>query len=126
MHRAHYLAKVEELSRQFPVVCLLGARQVGKTTLARQLSDSTQDKVHLFDLENDQDLAALEQPLLVLGALEGLIIIDEIQRRPNLFPTLRVLVDTPGKMQRWLNPGQRLARLTTSVVRIAGRSHRLR
>lgn len=73
----------------FPVTALLGPRQSGKTTLARQLSAAA-----YFDLENPRDARALENPQLALERLQGLIVIDEIQRRPDLFPLLRYLVDT--------------------------------
>jgi uncharacterized protein len=72
----------------FPVTAILGPRQCGKTTLAHTLAaDFT------FDLENPQDLARLEQPQLALEDLTGLVVIDEIQRLPDLFPLLRYLVD---------------------------------
>src|SRR3972149_4781544 len=72
----------------FPVTAILGPRQSGKTTLARTLAADS-----YFDLENPQDLARLEQPQLALEDLTGLIVIDEIQRLPDLFPLLRYLVD---------------------------------
>ena len=76
----------------FPVTVILGPRQCGKTTLARTLiADS------YFDLENPRDVARLEQPQLALEDLTGLIVIDEIQRSPDLFPLLRYLVDQGGK-----------------------------
>lgn len=85
-----------QISFQFKVhsICgLLGPRQVGKTTLAKQYAQQF-SKVHFFDLENYIDRARLENPLLTLSNLDAdLIVIDEIQLRPDLFPTLRVLVD---------------------------------
>jgi len=105
MERPYYLQKISELANNFPVVCLLGARQVGKTTLAQQFAQKARDQfaeVHFFDLENAEDLAVLENPNLVLSQLSGLIVIDEIQRRPDLFVTLRVLIDHPKKKQQWL------------------------
>lgn len=72
----------------FPVVAILGPRQCGKTTLARMLNAD-----HYFDLENPRDAARLDQPQLALEDLKGLIVIDEIQRSPELFPLLRYLVD---------------------------------
>ncbi len=72
----------------FPVVAILGPRQCGKTTLARMLNAD-----HYFDLENPRDAARLDQPQLALEDLKGLIVIDEIQRTPELFPLLRYLVD---------------------------------
>lgn len=73
----------------FPAVAILGPRQCGKTTLARQFKYD-----HYFDLENPRDIARLDQPQLALEELEGLVVIDEIQRLPDLFPLLRYLVDT--------------------------------
>ena len=105
MDRLYYNLKINALCQQFPAVCLLGPRQVGKTTLAHHYAtyvESQGEKVHLFDLENPEDLMMLSNPSLALSSLEGLIIIDEIQRRPDLFPTLRVLIDHPKKNQKWL------------------------
>ena len=93
--RPLHLRRLDTLLRQFPVVAILGARQIGKTTLARQLVSGRRGKVTVFDLEKSEHLAQLADPDLVLGSLRGLIVIDEIQRRPELFPTLRVLVDRP-------------------------------
>jgi uncharacterized protein len=90
------LQKLEELLAQFPVTAILGPRQCGKTTLARQLAVD-----HFFDLENPRDLARLENPQLALEDLQGLIVIDEIQRSPELFPLLRYLTDTRSE-QRYL------------------------
>ena len=72
----------------FPVTAILGPRQCGKTTLARTLAVD-----HYFDLENPRDIARLEQPQLTLEDMKGIIVIDEIQRLPDLFPLLRHLVD---------------------------------
>ncbi len=84
------------------VVAILGARQVGKTTLARSyLEHQSRPSTH-FDLERAQDLAQLEDPELALGGLRGTVVLDEIQRRPELFPTLRVLVDRPRNPVRFL------------------------
>ena len=85
-----------------PVVALLGPRQCGKTTLANQLARGrSPNRVHIFDCEDPRDVAKLDNPLTVLEHLKGLVIIDEIQRRPGLFPVLRVLVDRHPK-QRFL------------------------
>ena len=73
------------------VVALLGPRQCGKTTLARQFVPAA--SANYFDLEDPASLARLDQPMTALQDLQGLIIIDEIQRRPDLFPILRVLCD---------------------------------
>ena len=81
--------EIERRIKAFKITALLGPRQSGKTTLARQfLADE------YFDLENPRDLARLEHPQLTLERLSGLIVIDEIQRKPELFPLLRYLVDT--------------------------------
>ena len=87
---------IADLLAAFPVTAILGPRQSGKTTLAREFSAD-----HVFDLENPRDAALLAEPQLALEALSGLIVIDEVQRRPELFPLLRYLVDT-RPMQRYL------------------------
>jgi len=81
--------------RQVPAVVLLGARQVGKTTLVRDLEEGGFEKpIHYLDLERPSDLAKLADAELYLGKLEGeLVILDEIQRVPELFPLLRSLID---------------------------------
>lgn len=84
-----------------PVVALLGARQVGKSTLARQVADELQ-AVEFFDLEHPADRARLEDPMHALQPLEGLVVLDEIQNTPDLFMVLRVLVDRPGSKTRFL------------------------
>ncbi len=80
----------------FPVAAILGPRQSGKSTLAREFAAD-----HVFDLENPRDLVLLAEPQLLLEPLSGLIVIDEIQRARDLFPLLRHLVDT-RKDQRYL------------------------
>jgi len=74
-----------------PVVLLVGARQTGKTTMARSILPSNDEAY--FDLEDPRDLARLDEPMLALEGLRGIVVIDEIQRRPDLFPALRVLAD---------------------------------
>ncbi len=85
-----------------PVVAIIGARQVGKTTLARQLTARWTEPFTIFDLEDPNDLARLLEPKLALESLNGLVVIDEVQSRPDLFPVLRVLVDRPGNPARFL------------------------
>ena len=82
---------VRQALRRSPVTVLLGPRQCGKTTLARRLVPST--SLNYFDLEDPQSLARLNQPDIALRPLKKLIVIDEVQRRPDLFPLLRVLAD---------------------------------
>jgi predicted AAA+ superfamily ATPase len=79
---------------------LLGPRQCGKTTLARTISEN--QKSTIFDLENPRDLQRLSAPMTVLENLSGLVVIDEIQRRQDLFELLRVLVDRPNNPARFL------------------------
>jgi uncharacterized protein len=84
--------KIAQLVKMFPVAAILGPRQCGKTTLARAMNAD-----HYFDLENPQDAARLEQPQLALEDLKGLVVIDEIQRVPELFPLLRYMADQDKK-----------------------------
>ncbi len=91
--RERHLADVRRLLRQFPIVAILGARQVGKTTLALKILRQTKPPGERFDLEDPADLARLSDPKLALADLKGLVVIDEIQRRPDIFPVLRVLAD---------------------------------
>ena len=100
--RKHHFARVRLLLDEFPVVALLGARQVGKTTLARQLAAAHSDPVAWFDLEDPVDLARLEDPGLELRPLRGLVVLDEIHRLPGIFQLLRVLADRAGPPARFL------------------------
>ena len=100
--RSAYLQTIRGRLRDNPIVSLVGPRQAGKTTLARMLSAATPGPVHLFDLEAPSDLARLANPELVLRPLTGLVILDEVQRRPDLFPLLRVLADRPDLPARFL------------------------
>ena len=93
LDRLFALGEVRRLLRQAPVVALLGPRQVGKTTLARQVAATHRGATTAFDLEDPQDLARLTDPMLALAQCRGLVVLDEIQRRPDLFPVLRVLAD---------------------------------
>lgn len=86
--------KITKLIDAFPVTAILGPRQCGKTTIARSILYD-----HYFDLENPVDIARLDQPKLALEDLNGLIVIDEIQRSPELFPLLRFLVDNNPKQK---------------------------
>ena len=90
----HYLPRPRELEavraclRRAPVTALLGPRQCGKTTLAREL-----EAEHVFDLEDPRSLVRLDEPQTALEGLTGTVVIDEVQRKPELFPLLRVLAD---------------------------------
>jgi predicted AAA+ superfamily ATPase len=93
--RKEQLTRVKEALVDFPVVALVGPRQSGKTTLAREHAGTS--AAGYFDLEDPTHLARLQNPMLALGELRGLVVLDEIQRLPALFPVLRVLADrTPG------------------------------
>jgi predicted AAA+ superfamily ATPase len=95
---------------------------VGKTTLARQTAEAYKGPVAFFDLESDEDLARLSDPLLALRPLRGLVVLDEIQRRPDLFRTLRVLADRPDAPCRFLILGSAApALLRQSAESLAGR-----
>ena len=100
--RIQHLRRIRLLLREFPVVALIGARQVGKSTLARQLVTSGRGPATWFDLENPTDLARLADPGLELRPLRGLVVLDEIHRLPEVFPLLRVLADRPRTPVRFL------------------------
>lgn len=90
------------------MVALLGPRQCGKTTLARQIL--AEDSPNYFDLEDPAVAGLMENPMTALQSLRGLIVIDEAQRCPALFPVLRVLSDRPAQPAKFLILGERLAR----------------
>jgi len=96
------LKTITKLLRRHPVVGIVGARQVGKTTLARMVVARKKGPYAYFDLENPEDLARLADPMLALKDLKGLVVIDEIQQHPDLFTVLRVLVDRPKSNTRFL------------------------
>lgn len=102
IERKSHLATLRRLLGQFPVVGLLGARQVGKTTLAGLVAKSFKGTVTWFDLEDPRAIARLADPMLALEELQGLVILDEIQHRPDLFGSLRVLADRRPIRARFL------------------------
>jgi predicted AAA+ superfamily ATPase len=102
LERSSHLAAIKKAFKTHPVVAILGPRQVGKTTLARRFAATQRGQVQHFDLEDPADLARLAEPRLALGKLSGLVILDEIQRTPGVFPILRVLVDDPKAKRRFL------------------------
>jgi predicted AAA+ superfamily ATPase len=116
--------RLEEALRRSPVAVLTGPRQAGKTTLARELLPVS--SASYFDLEDPVSLARLEQPRTALEPLRGLVVIDEIQRRPDLFPLLRVLVDRPVDSARFLVLGSASGGLLRqSSESLAGRMERI-
>src|ERR1700688_3651098 len=114
------LAMIRRALRRSRVVALLGPRQCGKTTLARQFV--APDSLNYFDLEDPQSMARLTEPNTALRPLKGLVVIDEIQRRPELFPLLRVLADRQPLPARFLVVGSAApALLKQSSETLAGR-----
>lgn len=98
--RSDYLKQLAATVRRSPVTALVGPRQCGKTTLAREFALS--HKSTHFDLESAPDRQRLQNPELMLGSLKGLVVLDEIQSLPELFSVLRVLVDRPKSSTRFL------------------------
>src|SRR3990167_10106910 len=123
MLRQDFLEKIEKAFQVNPIVAILGPRQCGKTTLAKHYYKNyfnTKQIIasHYFDLEDFEDLHRLSDPRLALDSLSGLIVIDEIQKRPDLFPMLRVLIDENRENQRYLILGS----ASRDLIKI-GRAH---
>jgi len=122
--RQAILDRVRTALARAPIVVLTGPRQCGKTTLARKLLP--EDSANYFDLEDPAGLARLDEPRTALGPLKGLVVIDEIQRRPDLFPVLRVLADRRGRPARFLILGSASGDLMRqSSESLAGRLERI-
>lgn len=120
IERPGLIAAIRSRLKAGPAVVLLGPRQCGKTTLARSIAAQTRSTY--FDLESPTDVARLSQPMTALEHLTGLVVIDEVQRRPDLFPVLRVLLDRAPVKARFLilgsaSPGL----LQQSAETLAGR-----
>jgi predicted AAA+ superfamily ATPase len=98
--RPGYLDRLITAIRRSPVTALLGPRQSGKTTLARMVAAGR--PAIFYDLESQPDVRRLQNPELVLSSVDELVVIDEIQRMPELFAALRVLVDRPVLRARFL------------------------
>ncbi|WP_341788776.1 MULTISPECIES: ATP-binding protein [unclassified Rickettsia] len=97
IERNYYLEYIKDSFDIFPICAILGPRQCGKTTLAHSYIKQLNDKNYFFDLEDPSHLDQLKNPKATLDPLDGLIVIDEIQRQPELFPYLRVLADYSNK-----------------------------
>lgn len=122
IEREKHLTGIKSLIRQFPVVALIGARQVGKTTLAQMLMRQCGEETHFFDLESPLDLAQVSDPMLTLSPLRGLVVLDEIQRLPEIFPVLRVLADRESRPASFLILGSAApSLLNQSSESLAGR-----
>jgi predicted AAA+ superfamily ATPase len=100
IERSSYTADIQAALQRSRIVALIGPRQSGKTTLAQMFVPP--DSVNYFDLEDPVSLIRLEEPMTALRDLTGLVVIDEIQRRPELFPILRVLADRRPLQARFL------------------------
>lgn len=120
--RDRALGSLCELLVQYPVVAIIGARQVGKTTLARDLAAGHSGPTEFFDLENPEDVGRMEDPMVALRDLRGLVVIDEVQRSPGLFQILRVLADRPKRPATFLILGSASTELLRqSSESLAGR-----
>jgi predicted AAA+ superfamily ATPase len=124
LDRSDALSRVTTALRRSQVVLVLGPRQSGKTTLARGFVKP--DSPNYFDLESPSDAARLAEPMTALGKLKGTVVIDEIQRRPELFPALRVLADRKPLPARFLVLGSAAPELLRqSSESLAGRVERV-
>lgn len=121
--RTAHLNALRAALRRTPIASILGPRQSGKTTLARMVTRTARAaRAHVFDLEDPVDVARLASPLTALQDLRGLVVIDEIQRMPALFPILRVLADRPRTPARFLLLGSASLDLVRGVSEtLAGR-----
>ncbi len=115
------MVRVRDAFRVHPAVAVEGPRQCGKTTLARAFA-ATESKVAYFDLERPVDRQKFETPEQTIGRMDGLIVIDEAQRMPEIFPLLRVLLDRPGTPARFLLTGSASPELVRGLSEsLAGR-----
>ena len=122
IQRDALLERIRRSVKNHPVTALLGPRQCGKTTLARELLRRM--KGAFFDLENRQDVARLQDPVRALGELRGLIVLDEVQKQPDLLATLRVLADRRPRRASFLILGSASPDLLRhSSESLAGRVH---
>jgi len=122
IRRMRHVREVAGLLHRQPVVAILGPRQVGKTTLARQVFTAHKGAKTWFDLEDPRAAARFADPMLTLESLRGLVVLDEIQHAPEVFRSLRVLVDRAGIPCRFLVLGSASpALLRQSAESLAGR-----
>lgn len=119
IERTHLAFQLQHLLAAFRAVEIVGPRQVGKTTLARQFLDT--QSPNYFDLENEAARVRLGDPVAALQDLQGLVVIDEVQHMPKLFEALRYLIDRPTHINR---PGQYLL-LGSAAPRVMHRSESL-
>ena len=120
IYRPHYLKSIRSGLKYSPISAILGPRQCGKTTIAGVIAKEI--KAEYFDLEDPVDLTRLENPMFTLEGTAGLVIIDEVQRKPDLFPVLRVLVDRNSEKTKYLILGSASPHLVKNVSEsLAGR-----
>ncbi len=120
VHRIALEQKIRGAIRANPVTALFGARQCGKTTVAREIAGA--DGAEYFDLEDPVSARRLSEPMTALAPLRGLVILDEVQRQPDLFPVLRVLADRKPLPARFLVLGSAAPELLRqSSESLAGR-----
>ena len=118
--RPHFRRLIERALEHNPVVAVLGPRQCGKTTMAREFVPET--SANYFDMEDPAVWATMANPMTTLAPLRGLVVIDEAQRRPEIFPILRVLADRSGAPARFLILGSASPELSRqSSESLAGR-----
>lgn len=121
INRSGYVERVNTALKRSPIVAILGPRQCGKTTLARMVSKSRKSTTY-FDLESQSDIRRLENPEMMFAALSGLVVIDEIQIRPELFRALRVVADKPENKCQFLILGSASPHIVKNVSEtLAGR-----
>ena len=124
LERRAALEAIDTALRRAPVVVLTGPRQCGKTTLARRFVEP--ESVNYFDLESPPSLARLDEPMTALAPLRGVVVIDEVQLRADLFPVLRVLVDRAERPARFLILGSASGSLLRQTSEsLAGRTERV-
>lgn len=123
LSRPYYIKRIQELFKTYPVVCLIGPRQVGKTTLARQFLEARGQTAHWFDLERPSDAELMHREAeATLEPLRGCVVLDEIQGAPQIFRLLRVLADRPALPARFLVLGSAApGLLRQSAESLAGR-----
>lgn len=120
IHRQRFHDEIQTALSRNPVVAVLGPRQCGKTTMAREFVPET--SANYFDLEDPAALGVLENPMTALSALRGLVVIDEAQRKPEIFPVLRVLADRSDAPAKFLILGSATPELSRQASEsLAGR-----
>lgn len=121
INREKTIEKIKTALGRSVIVSMLGPRQCGKTTLAKIIVSQINES-HFFDLEHPSDIAKLQNPLLALEDLTGLIVLDEVQLMPELFPVLRVLADREKSSAQFLLLGSASPDIIKKIFRDFGRT----